>query len=78
MRLLLILLAAVFFVLAVRALLTKPAEKRTPKKVKGEAVVPCSLCKLHIPKSEAFYSDNHFFCSANHQRQWLETRKHKQ
>ena len=72
MRFLLILIVIIFFVLSLRALLAKPANKPKPRSRPGgnESMVPCALCDLHIPKSEAVSSGGRFFCSTDHQAEW--------
>ena len=70
MRLLILLLAVLLFLFALRALFLPPKQRQATKKL-NEAMVPCSYCQLHLPKSEAIARDGLFFCSAEHQQQYF-------
>jgi hypothetical protein len=72
MRFLLILIAVFVFVLLIRTLLARPTATTRSKPSNGETIVPCRYCGLHIPKSEAVFSEPGYFCSAAHQHQWLQ------
>jgi len=44
-----------------------PPQRRTATG-KGEAMVTCAYCRLHIPESEAIVADGRHYCSAEHRR----------
>ncbi|HEY3487427.1 MAG TPA: PP0621 family protein [Gammaproteobacteria bacterium] len=70
---LLILLAAIFFLLSLasRWLLPRRARKNTKNGV-PEKMVPCAWCQLYLPESEAKSSSGKFFCDRRHHNAWLE------
>lgn len=39
-----------------------------PATVKSEDMVRCDHCGVHLPKSESFLSQGHFYCSDDHRR----------
>jgi uncharacterized protein len=73
MRLLILIFAIVLLAYVLRALFHQPApvKRGRPQSKPGEKVVPCAVCDLHLPTSEAFREGDHFFCSREHRRQWL-------
>lgn len=40
-----------------------------------EAIVPCEICQVHTPKSEAITYEGYFFCSEEHKEQWIQGKK---
>jgi hypothetical protein len=40
------------------------AEPKTQER--PEAMVKCEVCAIHLPRSEAYQYDNHFYCSQAH------------
>ena len=44
----------------------KPNKNKPEKAVVPEVMVQCQCCKVHLPQSEAFLSDNRFYCSKEH------------
>ena len=42
----------------------------------GEDMVRCSICGVHLPRSESFISRGRFFCSDEHRRLGLERTSH--
>lgn len=74
MRLLILILAIVLLALTLKALFISPPVKRNrPQKKLGEKIVPCAVCDLHLPTSEAFHEGEQFFCSREHRQQWLDS-----
>lgn len=75
MRLLILILAIVLLAFTLRALFHRPTIKRNgPKNKIGEKMVPCAVCNLHLPTSEAFHEGDLSFCSREHRQQWLDSR----
>jgi uncharacterized protein len=46
------------------------SSERTP--VTGEDMVRCTVCGVHLPRSESFISRGKFFCSDEHRRLGVE------
>ena len=46
--------------------LYRPHRRSTP--AKGEDMVRCVQCGVHLPRSESVMSENLFYCSADHRR----------
>lgn len=78
MRLLILVLAIALLAFVLKGLLQRPAPaKRGRAQTKlGEKMVPCALCELHLPASEAFREGERFFCSGEHRQQWLNSNSH--
>lgn len=78
MRLLILILAIALLAVILKALFRRPAPvKRSSSQNKiGEKMVPCTLCDLHLPTSEAFREGERFFCSPEHRQQWLASKSH--
>jgi uncharacterized protein len=73
MRLLILILAIALLAFILKALFHKPAPvKRSPNKF-GEKMVPCAVCELHLPASEAVREGERYFCSREHRQQWLDS-----
>lgn len=77
MRFLILIIAIALLVFTFRALLAGPGHKHSqqrqkPKKntASGEKMVPCAICKLHLPRSEALLIGDHYFCGNEHLQQW--------
>lgn len=70
MRFLLILLTVACLIWAFRLLLESPKNKPKKKLEKGEKMVSCAICELHIPHSEALHADGRTFCGHSHLEQW--------
>ena len=75
MRFLIIVIAIFLASLVLRSLLSRATPSNKSKKLNSETMVPCAQCDLHVPKSEAICSDNHFFCGTRHEQEWLEQQK---
>jgi hypothetical protein len=43
--------------------LSSPAKKTTDK---TEDMVQCTVCAVHLPRSEAYLLDGHLYCSKEH------------
>ncbi|MBF1801061.1 PP0621 family protein [Alloalcanivorax profundimaris] len=48
---------------------TRPTRSAEPR---GETMIRCQQCGLHVPEREAFRHRGLGFCSQEHQRQYLE------
>ena len=46
-------------------------QRPAPGKQKALPMVPCSYCKVHLPRNEAIDADGEWFCSRQHQQAWL-------
>lgn len=44
----------------------KIPETQTAKQSQAEHMVQCSICKVHLPRSEAFLVEGKFYCSQPH------------
>jgi uncharacterized protein len=58
--------------------LLKSYSKKPPKKTEAEVsedMVRCSLCGVHLPKSESILSGGDFFCSDAHRIARTDQRK---
>lgn len=73
MRLLILIFAIALLAFVLKALFRKPfPDKSTrPQNKLGEKMVPCSMCDLHLPASEALHEGEQYFCSREHHQQWL-------
>lgn len=78
MRLLILILAIALLAFILKTLFRRPASvKRNGSQKKfGEKIVPCTVCDLHLPASEAFHEGEQFFCSREHRQQWLNSNPH--
>lgn len=47
---------------------------KPPAAKRGELVVQCRHCGVHLPESEAINAEADYFCSADHKRRWLSQR----
>ena len=79
MRLLIAILAGALLFLVFKALLSGPqpsaARRRQNKgQANNEKMVPCELCELHLPLSEAVKQNERFFCSEKHAHEWQTSR----
>lgn len=54
-----------------RSSASRPASKRGSSR--SERMVPCALCRLHVPEDEAVFQDGKTFCGEHHYRQWKQT-----
>lgn len=43
-------------------------ENAAPKKISQETMVPCDVCGLNVPQSEAFAGNGRWYCSDEHRR----------
>lgn len=75
MRLLILIFAIVLLAYVLRVLFHQPTpvKRARPQNKLGEKVVPCAVCDLHLPTSEAFREGDRFFCSREHRQQWLDS-----
>lgn len=75
MRLLILILAIVLLAFILKTLFRNPVSvKRNRSQNKlGEKMVPCAVCDLHLPASEAFHEGEQYFCSREHRQQWLDS-----
>lgn len=48
-----------------RSLDTPPGDASTPT---AETMVKCAYCGVNLPRSEAIYSHDAFYCTAEHQK----------
>lgn len=65
--LLLLLLAALFFVLgAKRARPREPESRKPAQRVPPRAMLRCAECGMHLPADEALPGQGGVFCSAEH------------
>lgn len=46
--------------------------RKPPEEIEHEAIVPCEVCRTHVPRHEAIRSGDHWFCGEEHRRDWLE------
>jgi len=68
MRYLLLIIAVIAAVLILKQLYG-PRKKPTIKKIPASTtIVRCEHCGVHIPKEEALYVDQQYFCSEEHRR----------
>ena len=44
----------------------QPPTRNETAESKGELIVPCKQCGIHLPKSEAIQEKDAFFCSEQH------------
>jgi uncharacterized protein len=44
------------------------AGTKTRKKIGQETMVPCDVCGLNVPQSEAFAGNGRWYCSDEHRR----------
>ena len=75
MRLLILILAIALLAFILKTLFGKPVpvnRSRSEKKL-GEKMVPCAVCELHLPASEAVHEGGQYFCSREHRQQWLDS-----
>ena len=75
MRFLIALLAGAVLFFVAKALLSGPSEtntqrRRQNKRANNEKMVPCAVCELHLPQSEAVIRGDKFFCTEEHAKQW--------
>ena len=64
MRLILAILAITAIVMIARHLY-RPT-RRTPPSAKGEAMVRCATCGVHVPRSTAVHRGEQWYCSREH------------
>ena len=65
MRNLLILIAVVIIILAVRRLLANPGRGNRPQ-IKSGQMVQCAHCGMFVPETEALSRNGRHYCSAAH------------
>ncbi|HTY02405.1 MAG TPA: PP0621 family protein [Rhodocyclaceae bacterium] len=44
------------------------AGRKTPQGNRGEAMVSCDFCGLHVPESESVIADGRHYCGEEHRR----------
>ena len=64
-------LLLVYWVL--KAYRRRDRHERSPEGAGGEDMVRCQHCGVHLPRSESLTTRGHFYCSADHQRQDLQS-----
>jgi uncharacterized protein len=45
-----------------------PGQAKPPAPESGEAMVSCSVCGIHFPKSEGFLAGGKYYCSEEHRK----------
>lgn len=70
-RIILFCLIALFVYALIRAA-KRLSHDESPEQLEQESVVPCSMCSVHVPRSEATQHEDLWFCSSEHRDQWLE------
>lgn len=77
MRLIILIAVALLVFILVKEFL-KGARKRPPvvppPRRRHETMVRCEVCSLHIPETEAFRSNEKYFCSNKHLEEYARTR----
>ncbi|HLW05179.1 MAG TPA: PP0621 family protein [Azoarcus sp.] len=70
MRVLLILILLVIVYWWARRALDERRRRNKPMRrpVKGERMLACAHCGLHVPESEALKAEGRFYCSEQHRR----------
>jgi uncharacterized protein len=46
--------------------LVEPARGTDPGKLRGEEMVRCEVCGLHVPRKSALRRDDRYYCSQEH------------
>lgn len=49
-------------------------QRAAPDRKLATPMVPCSHCKVHLPRDEALGTDGEWFCSPQHRQAWLSGR----
>ncbi len=72
-----ILLIAIAFAVAVWLLRgyrrREQGDTQSPGKARAEDMVCCARCGIHLPRGESVLSQQRFFCSPEHEREFRDT-----